>query len=205
MGMLEWAKKEVELACKKENPNWDGKSFDYGCACYQSALKAYESLIEDDHSGFSWGLTKGILVRLMDGNVLTPIEDTDDIWAAESISEKMDIKQCKRMSSLFKVINKDGSVIYTDHNRVYCMYDGSDATFTTGRATRCVDALFPITMPYMPNTHKYKVMFHTDDDDHPYAIVTPDGITYEVGYNGSEYYKKEANKSNEEVISEPEN
>ena len=69
----EWAEKEIEIACKKENPNWDGKSFDYGCACYQSALKAYKSLCEDDHSGFSFGLTKNILIRLMNGLPLKPI------------------------------------------------------------------------------------------------------------------------------------
>ena len=55
--MKDWAKREIELACKKENPEWDGKSFDYGCACYQSALKAYECLMEDVHSGMSYGFT----------------------------------------------------------------------------------------------------------------------------------------------------
>lgn len=49
----EWAEDEVRLACKRENPDWDGKSFDYGCSCYQSALKAYKSICGDGHSGFS--------------------------------------------------------------------------------------------------------------------------------------------------------
>ena len=48
MTMTEWAEKEIAAACKKENPNWDSKSFDYGCSCYQSALKAYKSLVDDD-------------------------------------------------------------------------------------------------------------------------------------------------------------
>ena len=30
MKLNEWAEKEIEIACKRENPNWDGKSFDYG-------------------------------------------------------------------------------------------------------------------------------------------------------------------------------
>lgn len=34
MSMSDWAENEVKLACKKENPNWDGKSFDYGCGYY---------------------------------------------------------------------------------------------------------------------------------------------------------------------------
>ena len=43
-GMSEWARREVEIACQKENPNRKGDEFDYGCACYVSALKAFESL-----------------------------------------------------------------------------------------------------------------------------------------------------------------
>ena len=66
MSMTDWAEYEVKLACKKENPDWDGESFDYGCSCYQSALKAYKSIMEDDHSGFSYSITKNILKRLLD-------------------------------------------------------------------------------------------------------------------------------------------
>lgn len=53
MNMLDWARQEVEIACRKENPNKKEGEFDYGCACYGSALKAFESLCEDGHSGFS--------------------------------------------------------------------------------------------------------------------------------------------------------
>ena len=77
MNMIDWAKREIAIACKKENPDWDGKSFDYGCSCYQSALKAYESLCNDDHSGYSFSITKNILIRLMEGRPLTPITDED--------------------------------------------------------------------------------------------------------------------------------
>ena len=45
--ILDWAKREVEIACKRENPNRKEGKFDYGCACYASALKAFESLCED--------------------------------------------------------------------------------------------------------------------------------------------------------------
>lgn len=58
MTVTDWARKEVELACKKENPNWDGESFDYGCSCYQSALKAFECLMNNGHSGYSFNATK---------------------------------------------------------------------------------------------------------------------------------------------------
>lgn len=80
MKTSDWAKREVELACKRENPNKKPGEFDYGCACYESALKALNSLAEDGHSGFSMSITKQILNRLIDGKPLTPIEDTDDVW-----------------------------------------------------------------------------------------------------------------------------
>ena len=56
----------------------DGE-WDYGCACYESALKAFGSLCEDGHSGFSIGLTKAILNRLINNKPLLPIEDTDEL------------------------------------------------------------------------------------------------------------------------------
>lgn len=51
MSMKEWAKREVDLACKHDNPDRKEGEFDYGCACYESALKAFTSLMEDGHSG----------------------------------------------------------------------------------------------------------------------------------------------------------
>lgn len=45
--ILDWARNEVAIACKKENPNRKEGEFDYGCACYESVLKAFESLTED--------------------------------------------------------------------------------------------------------------------------------------------------------------
>lgn len=68
MSMMEWAKREVEIASKRERGDKPESECDYGCACYDSALKAFESLCGDDHSGFSIGITKGILNRLIEGN-----------------------------------------------------------------------------------------------------------------------------------------
>ena len=80
MSLLDWARKEVELAKIIEAKDLKEDEFDYGGACYDSALKAFESLTEDGHSGFSIKLTQGVLNRLIDGKPLTPIVDTDDIW-----------------------------------------------------------------------------------------------------------------------------
>ena len=173
--MYEWAKKEVELACKKENPDWDDESFDYGCACYQSALEAYKVLSSQGHSGFSWVATRDILMRLMNTQPLTPIEDTEDVWCYIATTTDGEIYQCTRMSSLFKTVHHDGSATFSDNDRQYGIVYGSDIAFGSGRATKCVDALFPIAMPYMPETNKYKVLFRSDDDDYPYTVVKPDG------------------------------
>ena len=153
MSMLEWAKREVEIACKRENPDKKEGEFDYGCACYESALKAFESLCEDGHSGMSIGFTKNILNRLIDGKPLTPIEDTDDVWSKRHRSKDLPYVtfQCKRMSSLFKMIYNDGHVEYTDVDRYYCKdIDNPIASYTSGLVTRMVDEMFPITMPYSP-------------------------------------------------------
>lgn len=73
--MLDWAKREVAIASKRERGDKPEDEWDYGVACYDSALKAFESLLGDNHSGFSIHVTKGILNRLIDGKPLTPIED----------------------------------------------------------------------------------------------------------------------------------
>ena len=42
MNMLEWAKNEIEIACKRERGDKDPNEWDYGAACYESAFKAFE-------------------------------------------------------------------------------------------------------------------------------------------------------------------
>ena len=44
MSMIEWAENEVKIACAKEAPDRKDGEFDYGCCCYESALKAFKSL-----------------------------------------------------------------------------------------------------------------------------------------------------------------
>lgn len=166
MSMKEWAEREIKIACANERkhsgtPEGD---WDYGCACYESALKAFNSLLEDEHSGASWSFTRSILRRLMNHQPLTPIEDTDDVWSAGCKYEGDDYTsyQCLRMSSLFKDVYDDGTVEYTDVNRNYCVdIDSMDISFTTGLCRDIIDEMFPITMPYMPPLEPYKVVCET--------------------------------------------
>ena len=189
MGLVEWAEKEVELACKKENPNWDGKSFDYGIACYQSALKAFKSLCEDEHSLMSIGFTQGILNRLIDVKCLTPIEDTEDIWNEITVQEDgSKCYQCKRMSSLFKDVSPNGEVSYHDNDRA-ALIDENGMRWHNGRASRLIHEMYPIKMPYYPPQEPYKIYEETflvdpangDYDTWGYSyLITPEGERVEL-------------------------
>lgn len=205
MTTKEWAEREVEIACKKENPNWDGKSFNYGCSCYQSALKAYESLCEDGHSGASFNLTKNILIRLMEDLPLTPIIDEDftnsesEIWKSPEYLKKVGLKsdlQCPRMSSLFRKETLDGKIIYSDLSRTIMHDTNGNNWCNCGPAFKVVDEMFPIKMPYYPSNEKYKVYGETfyivdgkdKTDENPgtynlvkiYYIITPNNERIEI-------------------------
>ena len=160
MSMLNWAEKEIEIACARERAASENENeWDYGCACYESALKAYKSLMEDEHSGYSIGITKNILVRLIEGKPLTPIEDTPDVW--NQVTRYFDDPaefQCSRMSSLFKKLHRDGSITFSDVNRVIVTYaDNPGIAWHNGTATRIIDEMFPITMPYWSANGRYEV------------------------------------------------
>ena len=198
MSMYDWAEQECRIACKKENPdfNFDSEDFDYGCSCYKSALKAYKSLCEDDHSGASFNFTRIILERLMEGQPLTPITD-EDFEGGVSIFSDKDLAsrglkseiQCPRMSSLFRRETLDGKVSYNDNNRAYCInIENPSVTFSSAK-DQVVDEFFPITMPYIPEKGKYKVYYQTfltdkkNGDFDTQAIlyfITPDGKRVDV-------------------------
>lgn len=203
MTMLAQVKREVEKVCKKINPNWDGESFDYDCSCYKSALKAYKSLVEDNHSGFSWVFTASILKRMLDGLPLTPIED-EDFNTPDAVCEivnddGMISTQCPRMCSLFKHENPDGSIIYTDQDRQYCYnIEFPDDTFNC-KDEDIVDELFPITMPYYPTGKKFKVgikefLCNPENGDYDHKaiehVITPDNEKIIIG----KYYREENRK-----------
>lgn len=197
----DWASREIALACQSEKEAVkDSDDLDYGVACYESALRAYRSLMRDGHSGFSIGITKGILNRLIDGRCLTPIEDTPDVWndISTEMGEKGPIKeyQCKRMSSLFKKVGSDGTVTYSDIDRAHAVnVDEPNIAYQSGFVTRLIDKIFPITMPYFPTSRKFKVIreeFLVDPKMGDYdtvaylKIITPDGKHIEL----NRYFKE---------------
>lgn len=187
--MIEWAKREVEIACNRENPDRKEGEFDYGCACYESALKAFNSLLEDGHSGMSIRFTQNILNRLIDGKPLTPINDKDDIW--NDISDISGLHgeavnyQCKRMSSLFKYVYSDGAIKYKDVNRcVGVNVNNPEESYHSGLIDRVMGELYPISMPYMPENKPYRIYtedFLTDTKNGDYDTV---GILYVIKPDG---------------------
>lgn len=193
--MLDWAKREVEIACKKENPNRKEGEFDCGCACYESALKAFESLCEDGHSGFSIKMTQAILNRLLNVEPLTPIEDTDDIWNECSRSKDgPEVYQCSRMSSLFKYVYADGTIKYNDINRVCCVnINDPSTTYILGLVSEIINEMFPITMPYMPGKpfRVYCEDFLTDKKNGDFDTV---GIYYALKEENGEQKRIEINR-----------
>ena len=151
MNMCEWAKREVEIACKHEAPDRKDGEWDYGCACYESALKAYLSLMEDEHSGMSFSFTAEILKRLLESKPLSPIDDVPEVWSESyGWSDGGEHYQCNRMASLFKDVTVDGKVSYHDVRRYYCKDEVTGMTYTCGLESRILDELHPITMPYYP-------------------------------------------------------
>lgn len=190
-----WAEKEVTLAIQAEKDGAESMTdWKYGAECFKSALNAYESLTNDVSIGTNIGVTKSILNRLLDGKVLTPIEDTPDIWV--DVTGEFAWKdgtqhyQCSRMSSLFKKVAPDGTVTYSDVNRVVAVdVDKPDVAWQNSSATQLVDLFYPITLPYLPTSAKFKVFreeFLTDTKSKGYDtvaflyIIQPDGKKVEL-------------------------
>lgn len=148
-----WAKNEVKLACENATD-------DYSAFCYKSALKAFKSLCDDDHSGCSMAFTQHILNELIDTHALTPIEDIPDVWNCVKEDADRKLYQCKRMASLFKTEHLDGRITYSDIDR--CRYEtvAGHSYYYSKEAIKIIDKLFPITLPYLP---KDRYIFLVDE------------------------------------------
>ena len=187
-----WAEEEIRIACKRERGNAPENEWDYGVACYESALKAFRSLMEDEHSGMSVGITLNILNRLVKGQALTPIEDTDDVWEECGRCRheaNYTTYQCKRMSSLFKDVYDDGHIKYNDVNRFCCMKLDDHTRWYNSDVARIASEYFPITMPYVP--HTYTVACEEFLTDRKNGDVDTIGILYIYDNSGE---RKEVNR-----------
>lgn len=162
----EWAEHEVATAIKKENPDWDGKSFDYECSCYLLALNAYKSLLDDGHSGYTFNTSKNILKKLLDNIPLSPITDNDFFnyharnLCTDNYLKRLGLKsqiQCARQSSLFRNEYSDGTIKYNDINRQICIDAECPSDILVSSASKFINDIYPITMPYIPFDTPFKV------------------------------------------------
>ena len=206
--LSDWADREVAIACNGE----DG----YGVGCYKSALKAFHSLCDDGHSGFSIGLTQQILNRLIDGKPLTPITDSPDEWneCCDFDRDAKAVYQNSRMSALFKYVYDDGTVEYSDVDRTILIEvndDGTEISWYSGLASNLVDEICgPITLPYMPSDEPYRVYAQQFDSVnaepgcydtmHIIKIVDPEGNTIPCERFYAETYRDMEEISKEEYI-----
>lgn len=196
---LIWANMEILLACEYEKEkkilrdgyvDIDGEGV---IACYKGALQIYKQLCRiADSSNVSFeGITE-ILNRLIKHVPLAPIEDVKYIW---NICDDLDdlkgkdiveIYQCVRMSSLFKYVYADGHVEYYDVDRYICAVDiHTNVEYTCGLVHRIADKMFPISMPYYPETEPIKIYcekFLVDKHNGDFNIM---GIFYAIFSNGA--------------------
>lgn len=187
MSTINWAENEIEIVRNrlKSSPEEEGSENDYILGCYESAFKAFKSLLEDGHSGMSISITKSILIRLIDGRPLNDIQDTEDVWNEVSRLSK-DVKeyQCSRMSSLFKKVYPDGSVKYNDIDRAVCVNVDDPRNLFHGYGCRILDEMFPIEMPYSPSSKQYKIYckeFLYDEDGGDFDTL---GVLYAISPEG---------------------
>ena len=191
MSMKEWARNEIDIACNLKRDNEDSEDFDYSLACSESAYKAFVSLLEDNHSGFSIEVTKSILNRFIDGKPLTPIIDTPDIWNEVGF-ERHDctVYQCKRMSALFKYVYNDGTVPfikYSDIDRIYCVDEDNlnGPSWSNSFVRKIIDELCPIEMPYFPSKNSIVVHCREGLSDPKNGDYDSLGILYAIEPDGS--------------------
>lgn len=199
-----WCDREAEIFIKKS------KADDYTKLCLDSAIKAYKSLLGDGHSGYSINVTKEILLRLIDNMPLTAIEETDDWMKLPDAFNKRGAIECyqsTRYSSLFKNVYSDGSIKYNDCHRDICVdINNPNETYSSGLASRILDEIFPITLPYYPVSKKFKIYcedflsvkvpgVHNDFDTVGiFYVITPNGDKININR-----FFKEKDDSMEEI------
>lgn len=198
MSMYDWARQEVQLAKAelKRNKNDEAQ---YMVACYDSALRAYEKLTKDGHSGTSFAITRGILEKLIYEIPLTPIEDKEIMWNHVYDREDESVFQHKRMPSVFKMVNKKTGVTkFSDNDRVLCknLLGTGSAYFYSNFIKKIIDGMFPIEFPYMPTKEKciaYVMVFLADpanvdfDTINLVSVKLPNGEMRPINL----YYKEE--------------
>ena len=166
-----WAQNEVEnLIAHTKN--------EYIAECAKSALRAYNSVYRDGHSGNSIGIMRVMLNDLIRTRPLTPLTGEDDEWSECGMDDVSGVKtfQNKRYCALFKDVSPDGTVKYNDVDRFVCFNSSNpNVPFTNGFVAITVaamDGIPQIEFPYTPLENPMRIEveeiltdFHNGDFD----------------------------------------
>lgn len=157
--LKKWAQEELRIAIETEeksqgeNSEKDTKRANDILKALETAEGCYEVILD---SRAPRSLVSQMLSQLMNGQPLSPIYDTDDIWELDENQPEYGIKYvCKRLPTLTKLVTKDEGgeekVEYNDLGRYYCFdLAHSNRPFTGGLGGAVLNALEPITFPYYP-------------------------------------------------------
>ena len=91
------------------------------------------------------------------------IDERESLESDESL-KKHGLKsgiQCPRRISLFREEDLDGNVKYTDIDRCYCVDAENPSDIFSSSASKFIDKIYPITMPYTPSSIPFKVYVKT--------------------------------------------
>ncbi len=151
----EWAKNEIALAVKQEEVEHSKDHIrDYLISAYNFTGSVF-NYVMDSHIPLS--LFNQIFERLVQELPLTPIEDVPETWDPNPLesNDGSKIYICKRKPSLSKVVKADGSISYTDYDRVYCVdlkqpLEKGKEPYRIFEILQILDRMAPITMPYYP-------------------------------------------------------
>lgn len=147
MSMMEWAKRELDLAGYKESEDPD----DINNWMRNDVLKLLDMFCEQGHSGFSAKYAIKLFETLANWKPLTALTGVDDEW----MEVGPDVWQNKRASNVFK--GEDGRAYWGDGIVFWEWYSSPDIddgkpykSYFTSRDSRVFIDKFPWTMPDSP-------------------------------------------------------
>lgn len=166
----------------------------YARLMLESAFRAYCSLLNDGHSGYSWSVTAMLLNRLAHRLPLSPVTDKDEWFESEPLDKDCDCKlySTPRYPGLYKKVFTDGSIVYHDANRAEGIEADNLVSYNSRLVSEMVDEYLPITLPYYPSSSKVRVFtrshldkgFPGDNGDFNRTevlyLVTPVGVKIDI-------------------------
>ena len=149
MSMMEWAKRELDLAGFKESDDPD----DIDNLMRNDVLKLLEMFVKWDHSGFSANYAIKLFQTLANWKPLSPLTGESDEWTEVG----PDVWQNKRASNVFK--GEDGRAYWNDGIVFWEWFTTEEGepykSYFTSRDSRVFIDSFPWTMPEKPEYREY--------------------------------------------------